>query len=314
MVQQEDFATPPWEEEDARGKWKERSRGAMRRGKAGYLKADITQRDLPTGDETVVRLLTARFGERFQHFFNDPTEPEGGLTSTNCCAPVDYKGPKDDICPICAYARQKGGREEGGSDMSHVYYLLLVMGKYQTVITRDKNDPQDPGTTSRMLQWDFETGPQIFECTGGIFNAIYKWLDEPDYPRGANGDITKYAFKIDKSKTGAAAQNVKYDAMPIPEILPPFEQLSLDTVKEKWDFIRKMCEPTRPEYAAEKLGLEFAKKGAPEQASALPRQNQTVGEELEMEPPIGQAKAPAQPVQQPVQQPAKKPANWEDAF
>lgn len=180
-----------------------------------------------------------------------------------------------------------------------------------------------------MLAWDYETGPQIFECTGGIFNAIYKYQDEPDYPQGANGDITKFAFKVDKSKTGAAAQNVKYDAIPIPQLLEPPEGLSMDTVKEKWDFIRKMCEPTKADYAAEKLGLELGRKPSaaqksPTDDSDMPdwgkkpaTSSKPVGGDLELETPVGSVPAPQQAQAAPKATPAAqqaappaKPRNW----
>jgi len=278
-IGQESYVLPPWDEPEGKSRWSDRIKDGLKRARAGYLQADLGQRDLPFGDETVVRLLTSRYGDRYQHFFNDPTDPEGGLTSANCCASAEFQGPRDDVCPICAYAKDRGGREEGGADMNHTYYLLLIRGKLTTVIYRDSKNPSDPGTPKREIVWD--NTPLIFECTNGIYNSVFKYHNNVDFPPEAKGDITRYAFKIDKKK-GATSQQTKYDANPLVELLPNIE-IPVEKLKEKWEYIRKMCQPTEKAFAAKKLGLEIQQKSQP---PAKP--GAAIGGDFDLEPPVAQ--------------------------
>lgn len=302
-IGQESYVLPPWDEEGGQTKWAERARGALKRANVGYMKPDLSQRELPFGNETVLRILTVRFGERFQHFFNDPTDADGGLTSANCCAPAEFQGPRDDICPICAYAKNRGDRDHGGADLSHVYYLIIIKGKYQTIIVRDASTGKD--TPQNDIVWEKE--PLVFECTSGVFNSVYRYNGDLDFPPEANGDITKYAFRINKIQ-GKTNQQTRYESTPLPKILPK-PDIPIDAIKEKWDFIRRMCQPTSKEDAARKLGLEISDK-TQQPAVHQPAGSSSIGADFDLETPASTQKPTrAEPVVQ--QQAAPNP---EDLF
>ena len=165
------YTIPPWDEgEGSRDAWKTRVSGARKRATSGYLQADLLQSDLPLGD-SLIRLLTIRFGEHIQHWLDDPIALANGQKRTlveNCAAAVDYIGDKSDLCPLCVYGIERGNRQNGGVDTQHYYYVLAILGKIETVMYKDSTNPSAPAVPTQEVVWDYE--PKIFGCTGPLYN------------------------------------------------------------------------------------------------------------------------------------------------
>jgi len=306
------YSTPPWDEgEGSRDAWKDRARGARKRATSGYLQADMTQSDLPVGD-SLIRLLTIRYGEQVQHWLDDPVvmrnEGKKKAIVENCAAPIDYLGDKSDLCPMCVYGMERGNRDSGGCDTQYYFYVLAIIGKIETVMYRDSANPSAPAIAKQEIVWDFE--PKIFACTGPLFNSMIRRLDDVDYPIGAGGDITKYAFKITKTQTTSAKGSARYSADPYGQVCPTPAEVDTNLLPMLWEKIRKICEPAKAEYLAEKLGMHINPSRPIEQApSDFIQPDGTAiadgaaqkigGTELELEPPIVPTTQQAQPTQAP---------------
>ena len=240
---------PPWDGNNL-GKdfWTKRVHGMKDR--AGGGEEDVDQSDLPIGDKTVLRVTTIRMATRRRHWLDDPLSAETNSTLVlNCAANPEYAGNTADICPLCNYAMHRGNRKSGGADLEIKYFMLVIIGEIQTLIVKDSDGNR---TKEDEVTWDYE--PKIFSCTDGIFKSIVNKMDDIDYPKGANGDVTKYAFRINKFQKVPGSKGVRYSATPYGEVGNISEEVDKSVLPELWEKIRRICKPSDPYLLASKIG------------------------------------------------------------
>jgi hypothetical protein len=305
----EDSDLPPEEQQELN------KRGAAARSRTGVGRSEnvFEQKQLPEGkkNRVVFRLLTARFGESYRHWY---TLPDGNKTADNCCCTPDERANRLAKCPVCQYMEAgmgNPGQGLGYDNTAHNYYLLCLFGERKTVHVRDQTTGQVRAEEEGIV-WDPE--PKIFKVGGMIFDELWKWKGNPDYPVGAGGDLTATNWSVwkDLQKNRTLYPVEPYNVSPRPQYGTDAEgnavEIDIGTAAILRDQIIKECEPSMPEQLMTKLAMEPEQVPPSQQQRRMhPAQHQTGP--IPAQQPQQQSVPTPVPAQQPVDQPATPVAN-----